>query len=93
MTESCPLIVTLVRAGLVDAALTVKVVVVCPAGTVTVAGTITLAFVAVKETGHPPAGAGPPSVTVAVVLPPASIADAASETLWNAYVLTLSVLV
>lgn len=48
----------------------VNVAVVCPAGTVTVAGTDTR-LLHVRETAIPPAGAGPPRVTVpTVVLPP-----------------------
>ena len=57
----------------VDAAtalvLTVNVVLVPPAGTVTLPGTVAAGLLLDRVTGAPPAGAGPFSVTVPVELP------------------------
>ena len=50
---------------------TVKVTDIAPAGTLTLAGTVAmLVFALVRVTTTPPAGAGPLSVTVPVVVPP-----------------------
>jgi hypothetical protein len=56
--------------------LTVKVAVMAPAGTVTLAGTVAAAVLLLDSvTGAPPAGAGPLSVTVPVEeLPPVTLA-------------------
>src|SRR3989454_10164604 len=58
----------------VDAAtalvVTVNVVLVAPAGTVTLPGTVAAVLLLDRVTDAPPAGAGPFSVTVPVELPP-----------------------
>ena len=55
--------------------LTVKVAVVAPARTVTLAGTVAAVLLLDRETSAPPVGAGPLSVTVPVEeLPPVTLA-------------------
>ncbi len=55
--------------ALTCAAVAVKLFEVCPAATVTLAGTVRLVLLLESETGNPPAGAVPFSETVQGVLP------------------------